>query len=160
MGKSKILANLDAFISMCCLALLLGTIILQVILRFVFSSPLMGAEELTRFMVICVVMLPLAFAERSGSTVVMEEIQSFMSPGVRKATRAAVEVFSTVIYGLLTASAVSVLLNNAQNRTATLEMPFWLFFAPSVIGLAAMTAVRCITVFCKLSHRELPWVSQ
>ncbi|MCJ7732551.1 TRAP transporter small permease [Candidatus Bathyarchaeota archaeon] len=161
MQYKKKLINFDSAIGVVCLGLLLGTILLQVVLRFVFSKPLMGAEEFTRYMVICVIMFPLAYSERSGSTIVMEEIQSMFPKLLRNIVNMSSQILTTVVYGIVAASAVSVLINNVQNRTATLEMPFWLFFAPSVVGLINMTVVRIIVVFCKLTHREkLPWESQ
>ena len=41
-------SNLDAVVACLSLVALLGTILIQVVLRFVFKSPLMGAEEFTR----------------------------------------------------------------------------------------------------------------
>ena len=157
MLDKKKLINLDIAIGVVCLGLLFGTILLQVVLRFVFLKPLMGAEEFARYLVICVVMFPLAYSERSGSTIVMEEIQSIFPKLLRNIVNMSAQILTIVVYGIVAASAVRVLINNTQNRTATLEMPFWLFFAPSVVGLITMTVVRVVVVFCKLTHRGLPW---
>ena len=159
MQNKKKLINFDITTGVVCLGLLLGTILLQVVLRFVFSKPLMGAEEFTRYMVICVVMFPLAYSERSGSTIVMEVIQSMFPKLLRNIVKMLEQILTILVYGIVAASAVSVLINNAQNRTATLEMPFWLFFAPTVVGLISMTVVRVILVFCKLTERKVPWES-
>lgn len=160
MSITKRLRDLDGFVGAVSLALLIGTILLQVILRFVFLKPLMGAEELTRYLVICVVMFPLAYSERSGSTIIMEEIQAMFPKLLRNSINMASHILTTVVYAIVTVSVYSVLINNAANRTATLEMPFWLFFLPAVVGLTAMTVVRIITVLYKITKRDLPWASQ
>ena len=160
MSLVKRVRDIDALVGIISLALLIGTILLQVLLRFVFSKPLMGAEEMTRYLVICVVMFPLAYSERSGSTIIMEEIQSLFPRVLRVSINMAAHILSTVAYAVVAVSSYSVLINNATNKTATLEMPFWLFFLPSVAGLTAMTVVRVIVVFCKITKRNLPWESQ
>jgi TRAP-type C4-dicarboxylate transport system permease small subunit len=160
MSITKRLRDLDGFVGAVSLALLIGTILLQVILRFVFLKPLMGAEELTRYLVICVVMFPLAYSERSGSTIIMEDIQAMFPKLLRNSINMASHILTTVVYAIVTVSVYSVLINNAANRTATLEMPFWLFFLPAVVGLTAMTVVRIITVLYKITKRDLPWASQ
>ena len=160
MSLGKRLRDVDGFLGVLGLALLIGTILLQVVLRFVFSKPLMGAEEMTRYLVICVVMFPFAYSERSGSTIIMEEIQSMFPRILRNIINMSSHILTTVVYAIVTASSYSVLINNAANRTATLEMPFWLFFLPAVVGLTAMTVVRIITVVYKIIKRDLPWESQ
>lgn len=142
MRLRKILTEFDAFIACAALATLLVTILLQVVLRFVFQKPLMGAEEFTRFMVIFVVMTPLAFAERTKSHVVMEEVQAMLPDAVRRILRVLIDLCTTAVYCIVAFSAIGVLLNNAKNETATLRMPFWLFFLPTVIGFISLAIVR------------------
>lgn len=152
--------NFDALLACISLAVLLGTILLQVVLRFVFRTPLIGAEEFTRYMVVCVVMTPLAFTERTKSHVVMEELQAVLPAPIRRFVAILSGMAATVVYALVTLSAFSVLLNNSSNVTATLKMPFWLFFLPSVLGLSFITVVRLVTHLCDLLHKELPWESR
>lgn len=155
----KNLKDVDGILGAIGLMVLLITILLQVILRFVFSKPLMGAEEFTRYLVICVVLFPLAYAERSGSSIIMEEIQALFPRKFRIFINLSAHVLTTVVYGIVAVSSFSVLINNPLNKTATLEMPFWLFFLPTVVGLTAMTVVRIITVIYKFKQRSLPWES-
>jgi TRAP-type C4-dicarboxylate transport system permease small subunit len=160
MSVFKRLRDLDGYLGVISLVMLIGTILLQIILRFVFLKPLMGAEELTRYLVICVVMFPLAYAERSGSSIIMEEIQSMFPRVIKNTINMASHILTTVVYAIVTVSAFSVLINNSANKTATLEMPVWLFFLPAVVGLSTMTVVRIITVVYKITKRGLPWESQ
>jgi TRAP-type C4-dicarboxylate transport system permease small subunit len=135
-------SNLDAVIACLSLAALLGTIVVQVVLRFFFKSPLMGAEEFTRYTVIFLVMTPLAFAERTRSHVVMEEIQAGFPVKIRMGIRLLIDLLTTVVYAIVALSSISVLINNARNETATLRMPFWLFFLPTVAGMVLLTLTR------------------
>lgn len=150
MRFSDKLKNFDIFLASFALATLLVTIILQVFLRFLFSKPLMGAEEFTRYMVIFIVTAPLAFTERTKSHVVMEEIQEFIPRPLRSALRVLIDIVTTIAYGIVTYSSISVLVNNAKNTTATLLMPFWLFFLPTVVGFVSLTIVRIAALIRRL----------
>ena len=148
------LSNLDAVLACLGLVALLGTIIIQVVLRFVFQNPLMGAEEFTRYMVIFLVMTPLAFAERTKSHVVMEELQAGLPRKARIIVRFLIDLSTTIVYAIVALSAISVLINNAGNETATLGMPFWLFFLPTVAGMVLLTLTRA-NMLIRSSWKEI-----
>jgi TRAP-type C4-dicarboxylate transport system permease small subunit len=153
----KTVVNFDVFLASAALVLLLGTIILQVVLRSVFQRPLMGAEEFTRYMVIWVILTPLAYTERENGHIIMEEFQGLLPGALRKIIRFICALCTTAVYLVLTWSVIAVLLNNMNNMTATLKIPFWLFFLPSVIGFAGITVLRIVTHICRLCKKELPW---
>jgi TRAP-type C4-dicarboxylate transport system permease small subunit len=157
MSLQKKLIDLDSIVGIICLALLLGTIILQVSLRFFFSRPLMGAEEFTRYMVICVVMIPLAYTERTGNNIIMEEIQAMFPTILRKTVNFASQFLSMIVYGIVAISSINVIINNIGNQTATLGIPFWLFFAPTVYGLSVITIVKLMVLLNAYHKRGLPW---
>jgi TRAP-type C4-dicarboxylate transport system permease small subunit len=157
MSLQKKLIDFDSWIGIVCLALLLGTILLQVTLRFVFSRPLMGAEEFTRYMVICVVMIPLAYTERTGNNIIMEEIQAMFPDMLRRFVNFCSQFFSMIVYGIVAYSSISVIINNIGNQTATLGIPFWLFFAPTVYGLSVITIVKLMVLLNVYHKRGLPW---
>jgi TRAP-type C4-dicarboxylate transport system permease small subunit len=159
MNTKKLLFNLDVILASLSLALLLFTVILQVILRSIFDAPLMGAEELTRFMVICVILFPLAYTERCNGHIVMEELQNLLPSLIKKSLRFLIEFFTTAVYLVVTLSAIQVLINNANNMTATLEIPFWIFFLPNVLGFLGISVLRIVVHFCYLTKRELAWAS-
>jgi len=54
---------------------------------------------------------------------------------------------------------VHVYINNLHNQTATLKMPFWVFFLPSAIGFTGISIVRITRHICTLLKKELPWAS-
>jgi TRAP-type C4-dicarboxylate transport system permease small subunit len=159
MNKKKILFDLDVILASLSLVLLLFTVIIQVILRSVFDKPLMGAEEFTRFMVICVILFPLAYTERMNGHIIMEELQNLLPRVIRKLLRFLIQTFTTVVYIVIALSAIQVLINNANNTTATLEIPFWIFFLPNALGFLGISILRIITHICYFAKKELPWAS-
>jgi TRAP-type C4-dicarboxylate transport system permease small subunit len=158
-NTKKVLFNLDVTLASLSLVLLLFTVILQVILRSIFDAPLMGAEEFTRFMVICVILFPMAYTERLNGHIVMKEFLNLLPSIIKKSLRFLIEVFTTAVYLIITLSAIQVLVNNANNTTATLEIPFWIFFLPNVVGFFGISVLRLVAHFCYLTKKELPWAS-
>ncbi|GHU25531.1 C4-dicarboxylate ABC transporter [Betaproteobacteria bacterium] len=159
MNTKKILFNWDVILASLSLVVLLFTVITQIILRSFFDMPLMGAEELTRFMVLSGILFPLAYTERFNSHIVMEELQNLLPQVIKSVLRFLIQLSTTVVYILVTLSATLVLINNANNTTATLEIPFWIFFLPNVLGFLGISVLRIITHFCYLTKKELPWAS-
>ena len=155
----KIIFSFDMILAAAALMVLLGTVILQIILRQLFLKPLMGAEEMTCFMVVWVILTPLAYTEKENGHIIMEELQTLLPGFIRKGIRFICAVCTTVVYILITVSVISVYRNNLQNMTATLKIPFWIFFLPCAIGFAGISIVRIISHICILLKKELPWVS-
>jgi TRAP-type C4-dicarboxylate transport system permease small subunit len=153
----KVLTNLDAVLATFALAMLWGNITLQIILRQVFNRPLMGADELTMFLVAAVIITPLGFLEKEKGHIAMEELLKILPSVVKKVLGFLISVSCTVIYFLLFMSVYNVIRNNPHIVTAMLRMPIWLFFLPCVIGFCGILVVRIITHICFLFKKELPW---
>ena len=127
------------------LALLIATPLAQIVMRSVFNVPMSGAEELTRYFLICVVFLAAPLVTRDGGQIGMEEFQARIPPRPRWWLQLAIEVAGIGFFALMAVAAVVTLGNNLRNQTATLEMPFWLFMAPLGVGMALLaveTAAR------------------
>ena len=157
MQIKKALMNFDLILAFAALLVLLGTVLLQILLREVFLLPLMGAEEMTRYMVVWVIMTPLAFTERKNGHIIMEEIQALFPTILRKIIRFIIAVSTTAVYILIVFSVIHVFSNSANNVTATLKIPFWIFFLPNAIGFVGISMVRITSHICTIFKKELPW---
>ena len=156
----KVFFSFDLLLACFSLVMLWFTIMLQVVLRQVFSAPLTGAEEMTMYLVACLVITPLGFTEQVNGHIIMEELQAVFPSVIKKIVRFIVSVTTTAVYILITVSVFNVIHNNMHNTTPMLRMPFWLFFLPSAIGFCWLSIIRIIKHFCFLFNKELPWVSQ
>lgn len=156
----KTLINFDVILAAISLAMLWGTIIVQVILRQVFKAPLMGAEEMTCYLVACIIITPIGFTEKEHGHIVMEELQAILPAAIRKIIRFIIAVSSTIVYIIITLSVYYVIHNNMRNMTQMLKMPFWLFFLPCAVGFAWISLLCVIRNFCFLLKKELPWESR
>lgn len=129
------------------LALLIATPLAQIVMRSVFNVPMAGAEELTRYFLICCVFLAAPLVTLAGGQIGMEEFQARIPPRPRWWLQLLIEVAGIAFFLLLAGAAVVTISRNLSNQTATLEMPFWLFMAPLALGallLAVETAAQLV----------------
>lgn len=129
------------------LALLIATPLAQIVLRSIFNVPMSGAEEMTRYFLICAVFLAAPLVTFEGGQIGMEELQAKIPPRPRWWLQLAIEVAGIAFFGFVAVAAVLTIGNNLRNQTATLEMPFWLFMAPLAVGMALLaveTAARLV----------------
>lgn len=120
------------------LALLVLMPFAQIILRGVFNVPMAGAEELTRYFLICLVFLAAAGVTLDGGQIRMEEFQALLPERPRWFLQLGIEICGIVLFGFLAYAAFVTIARNMSNQTATLEMPFWAFMAPLAIGMVLL----------------------
>ena len=108
----------------------------QIIMRYVFNSPIIGAEEFTRFLLICTVFVSYPLVVQDGENIVMDELHEVLPGKLRRllgliisATAAATCVFLAVVV-VLNISA------NSNSATPTLGIPFWIFLSATLFGFA------------------------
>jgi TRAP-type C4-dicarboxylate transport system permease small subunit len=129
-----------------CCALLFALIAMpfaQIVMRGVFNVPMAGAEELTRYFLICSTFMAGALVALEGGQIRMEEFQAMLPEPIRYPLQLLIEGSAVAVFAYIACAAVVTTLNNMNNQTATLEMPFWLFMAPLALGMALLAAAAC-----------------
>ena len=139
MDIKRLIRNFDQYFSAFCLAVMLFTIFLQVLLRVAFDAPLLNVEEFVRFLLIWTILFPLAYTLRDGGHIGMTEIRDLLPLPIKKFLEWLSDISSVIIFGIITYSSALVIIHNPTNKTATLLMPFWLFFLPNLLGFLMLT---------------------
>jgi TRAP-type C4-dicarboxylate transport system permease small subunit len=121
------------------LAALIFTPALQIVMRGVFNVPMSGAEELARYFLIALTLMGAAQVTREGGQIRMQEFQALLPAGLRFVLQVFIELCAVVMFGLMAVAAAVSISQNLNNQTATLEMPYWLFMAPLLVGMALLT---------------------
>jgi TRAP-type C4-dicarboxylate transport system permease small subunit len=116
------------------LAALVITPLAQITMRGVFNVPLAGAEELAKYFLICLTFLAASYVTREGGQIRMEEFQFLVPPKPRWLLQLLIELSGVVVFAVLFVASVVTITRNLNSVTPILEMPFWLFFAPLVVG--------------------------
>jgi TRAP-type C4-dicarboxylate transport system permease small subunit len=128
------------------LAALVVTPLLQITMRGVFNVPLAGAEELAKYFLICLTFLAASNVTAEGGQIRMEEFQVWLPPRPRWILQLAIELSGVALFGVLFVASVVTVSRNMNSVTPILEMPFWLFFAPLVLG-SLLLAVETLAMF-------------
>lgn len=128
---------------------------LQVFLREVAGKPFVGAEELARFMLICVVFITLPYVIASGSSVRMEEILAALPPGLQRPVRVLCALASVTAFTVAAWSVGVATIRNLENATPTLGIPYWLFFCAAFIGFLVAALESAVQLWKVLRRRPL-----
>jgi TRAP-type C4-dicarboxylate transport system permease small subunit len=140
MKIAHIVRNTDRNMATVSLGLLVLLVFAQVVMRVVFLAPLVGAEEFVRYLLIWVVFIGMPYTTRYGDQIKMEELQSFMPKWIRYPVRFLSITSAIITFGIVAFASIVTTLHNLQNTTATLSIPFWIFFFPTVLGFILVTA--------------------
>ena len=140
------------------LAVMIALPMLQVLLREMTSSSFIGAGELTRFMLICVVFLTLPYVVSSGANIRMEEFISLLPVRLRRMLDILITDTAVVAFGFAAYSVALATLRNLNNATPTLAMPYWIFFSAAFLGLL-FAAAECVIQFIKAVRGQELYVS-
>jgi TRAP-type C4-dicarboxylate transport system permease small subunit len=133
-------------ISLVLLALLVVTPLAQIVMRGVFNVPMSGAEELARYFLITLTFVAASYVTHQGGQIRMEELQGVVPPRPRWLLQLGIELAGIAMFGILLVAGTITILNNLDNKTATLEMPFWLFMGPLVVGSALLVVETAMTL--------------
>lgn len=116
------------------LAALIVTPLAQITMRGVFNVPLAGAEELAKYFLICLTFIAASYVTREGGQIRMEELQARLPRRPRWVLQMLIEISGVAVFGVLFVASAVTVSRNMNSVTPVLEMPFWMFFAPLVIG--------------------------
>jgi TRAP-type C4-dicarboxylate transport system permease small subunit len=146
-------------VSLVLLAALILTPLAQITMRGVFNVPLAGAEELAKYFLICLTLLAGSYVTREGGQIRMEEFQFLLPPKPRWILQLVIEVSGVAVFGVLFVASVVTVTRNLNSVTPILEMPFWLFFAPLVVG-SLLLAVETLAMLAHTWRRRRPEAKQ
>ena len=141
------------------LAALIVTPLVQITMRGVFNVPLAGAEELAKYFLICSTLLAGSYVTRQGGQIRMEEFQFLLPPKPRWILQLLIEISGVAVFGVLFVASVVTVTRNLNSVTPILEMPFWLFFAPLVVG-SALLVMETLAMLAHTWRRRRPEAKQ
>jgi TRAP-type C4-dicarboxylate transport system permease small subunit len=128
--------------------LILAAIVLvplaQIVMRGVFGLPFIGAEELTRFLLICLIFVGYPLVVETGENIVMGELKSALPKPLRSVVNVAISVSAVAVTVFLAYVTWANIFKNLNNSTPTLGIPFWIFLAATFFGFAGAAVVHLI----------------
>jgi TRAP-type C4-dicarboxylate transport system permease small subunit len=140
------------------LAVMIALPVLQVSLREVTRSSFIGAGELTRFMLICVVFITLPYVVSSGANIRMEEFTAAFPVRLQRYLKIVITATAVVAFSFAAYSVALATLRNLNNATPSLGIPYWIFFSAAFLGLL-FAALECAIQFVKIVRGQELYVS-
>jgi TRAP-type C4-dicarboxylate transport system permease small subunit len=133
-----VILSLRAFACLMLAGLIL-TPFAQIVLRGVFDVPMAGAEEMARYMLICLTFLAAALVTLDGGQIRMEEFQAALPERPRWLLQLGIEASGVLFFAFVAAAGAITIARNINSRTAVMEIPFLLFMGPLAVGAALLS---------------------
>ncbi len=135
-----------AVVSGLILLALIGLTFVDVVLRYVFSAPYLGAKDLLQMGMVVVISLAFPFTWRIGGHIVVDLIPDYGLRALTATRDLVVRLIGIVIFALLAWRAWvraddAVLFNEATNM---IDLPFRPFFLVLAIAAAFQAVVLCV----------------
>ena len=146
-------------ISLFLLAAVVITPLAQITMRGIFNVPMAGAEEMTRYFLICMTCLAASYVTEQGGQIRMEEFQGLLPPRPRWLLQLLIEISGVAVFGILFVSSVVTTSRNLSSVTPIMEMPFLLFMAPLAIG-SLLLMVETLMMFVHTWRGRRPEAKQ
>lgn len=108
----------------------------QVVSRNLLSLPFVGSEELSRFLLICVVFIGYPLVVAQGGNIVMAELRKVLPLRIDRTLGRLIHLAAALCAGLVAYATVATSLRNLDNATPTLGIPFWIFLSAAGIAFA------------------------
>jgi len=109
---------------------------LQVVLRDFFNAPLIGLEEGTRWGLIILVFLAAPLLLSTNEQIRLSEFIDYLPRRARLILERVILLVSGLSVAVIAYAGVLSVMRNMSTRTSTLDIPFWLFAAPMLVGFA------------------------
>ena len=108
----------------------------QVVVRDVFTSPIIGLEEATRWGLITLVFVAVPSLILTNEQIRLTEFIAQLPARIRPWLERATLFAGGIGFAVIAVAGMASALQNASTRTPMLDIPFWLFTLPMVVGLA------------------------
>lgn len=140
----KLARRLVEYVSVFLLGALVFVPFAQIIMRWVFGTPMVGAEEFTRFLLICVVFVSFPLVVEAGENIVMGDLRNALPDLPRRILNVMTSLCAIFITGLVAYAVFNTIGKNLNNATPTLKIPFWIFLGSTFFGFASAAMVHLV----------------
>ena len=155
MNLYKFLRNIDKYISIICLAILIILTIFMVITRYFFSYTVTGLSEYAVYMLLWIVFFAVPYVSRSEEGHINAELfHSMSSPKIKSITTIIFNSISVIVFGISTISILSNILSNMYTITQNIDMPYPIFLLPMFLGFLLTTIEYVVILYRSIRKRN------
>ncbi|WGF90698.1 TRAP transporter small permease [Marinivivus vitaminiproducens] len=136
------------WLSLALLAVMVSLPFLQIILREFLARPIVGAEELARFMLICLVFVSLPHVVYAGANIRLEELIGMLPRRGLVAMRAVIAIATAAVFAVAATATLAAIAGNLNTTTPTMRIPYWIFLSSAFAGFA-LAAIETVLLLIK-----------
>ena len=127
---------------------LMGITVIDVTLRYFFSSPIFGARDVSKLIMLTVVALSVAYSARTGGQISIELFAGMMGPRITRCTEVFVRLIAIVMLIILTWRLWLSGLHASEFGEASLalEIPFKPFYFILSVGMLLYAMVLIVEI--------------
>lgn len=129
---------------------------LQIVLRDLFTSPIVGLEELARMAMILMVFAAFPLVVDAGENIAMPELKGALPGRARRLAEIATALACAAAAGIMVWAVIEALAANPRNMTPTLKIPFWIFLFAAGVGLGGAGIMHLAHLRAPPPAREPP----
>lgn len=149
-----ILKNLDAFLAVVCLCVMVGVVLFQILARNLFHTGMEGADVLVRHLVLWVVFLGASVATREDRHIHIDLLPRFLSPKLKQLSGVLVALFSISVAGVLSYASFYFVMMEKDSGVVipSMGLPIWVveFVIPAGYAVIAVHfAVNSVLKFAE-----------
>ena len=154
----NVFSNLLLYMSLVCLLLMMGHVVLDVFLRFLFNSPLIGTlETVSYYYMVGAVFLPLGAVELKKEHVHVDLFIQFFSPRLKLLTLCIANIFGIIYFGgLFYQTLLDAITSFGYKETIMSNFLFYVW--PSrwalPVGFIAMSLALTLSTFHLFYHQS------
>lgn len=142
--KQNIFFRLQEYLSLAFFTVMCVLMVLQLMSRYIFSSPLLFTEEFSRLSYVWVAFLGMAIAHRRRDHIRVELFFNMLPPGARKVAEVIINLCCCVILAYLGYWGVEYMIFNQWNVAASVDFPLYYVYAALPVGcLLAIVNIVC-----------------
>lgn len=135
------------------LILLVVTPVTQIILRLLLV-PFIGAEEMSRFLLIALIFLGSPLAVWMGGHIMMDQFQRFFPKQINNWLQIIISAVCVFVFGYLTISGISLIRKMGANTSIALQIPFWIVMTPVALGCLLLTIEYVVEMTNRLKKQR------
>ena len=137
-GFTRVVARSTEIALIAAMAVLVGVVFLEVLLRYVFTTSLIFAEELSRYLMIWVAFLGAALCVREGLHIRIDAVVGRLAPGPRRLAGLAASAAMLAFLVMLLIESAWILPSTNEQDTTTLGVTMAWFYVAIPVGCALM----------------------
>ena len=139
--------KLEVFIGAVFLALMVVFTTLQIVGRYLFSTPFPWTEEMTRYMFVWMVFISIGYAVKTGEHIRITFVRSLLRPGLRLYLDILCNIvcFGFSVICMFEGSKLLSIIRQGGQTAVSLPIPMWLLYLVMPLGflLVCLRLVQC-----------------